>query len=113
VADANAPAIDEVEILTTDTHIVNTVESVNQVGGAVDVAELTDIVSGLVEDALDDRAPVEVGMASERADVTVFGNDRTETLASHANAMVAMGGALAVSVVLLAVAVSVLVLLLA
>jgi len=45
--------------------------------------------------------------------VTVFGNDRTETLASHANAMVAMGGALAVSVVLLSVVLSVLIFLLA
>jgi putative membrane protein len=105
--------VDEIEVMTTDTHIVNTVESVNQVGGAIDVDTLSALVSNLVEEALDDREPVEVGMETERADVTVFGNDRTETLASHANAMVAMGGALAVSVVLLSVAVSVLVFVLA
>jgi putative membrane protein len=39
----------------------------------------------------------------------VFGNDRTETLASHANVAVSMGGALAAAVVLSAMAVSVLV----
>jgi putative membrane protein len=45
-------------------------------------------------------------MATERAEVTVFGNDRTETLASHANAVVAMGGALALAVIATAIAVS-------
>jgi putative membrane protein len=47
-------------------------------------------------------------MATEHAEVTVFGNDRTETLASHANAAVQMGGALAASVVLASLALSVL-----
>jgi putative membrane protein len=36
----------------------------------------------------------------------VFGNDRTETLASHANAMVSMGGAFAAAVILSVLAVS-------
>jgi putative membrane protein len=39
--------------------------------------------------------------------VTVFGNDRTEALASHANAMVQMGGALAGAFILAVTAVSV------
>ncbi len=33
--------------------------------------------------------------------MTVFGNDRTETLASTANAMVSMGGALAAAFILI------------
>jgi putative membrane protein len=104
-------AVDDVEVMTTDTHVVNTVESVNQVGGAIDDDELLDTVRGLVDQALDDREPVRAGVASERVAVTVFGNDRTETLASHANALMGMGGALVVAVVLAAVAVSLLVLL--
>jgi putative membrane protein len=52
-------------------------------------------------------------MASERAEVTVFGNDRTETLASHANAVISMGAALAAMVVLAAMAISVLIFFLA
>jgi putative membrane protein len=52
-------------------------------------------------------------MASERCEVTVFGNDRTETLASHANAVVSLGGALAAAVILAAMAVSVLIFLFA
>jgi putative membrane protein len=100
--------VDEMEVMTTDTHIVNTVESENQVGGGIDVDRLSALVDDLVERALEDREPVEAGMASERARVTVFGNDRTETLASHANAAVSMGGPMAVFVTLAVLAVSVL-----
>jgi putative membrane protein len=101
-----APVVDEVEVLTTDTHIVNTVEADNRVGEAVDHDELAGVVRRLVARALADREPVVAGMATERAEVTVFGNDRTETLASHANAVVAMGGALALAVIAAAIAVS-------
>ena len=52
-------------------------------------------------------------MAAAEAEVTVFGNDRTETLASTANAMVQMGGALLLFVVGAAMAVSLLVFLVA
>jgi len=100
--------VDAIEVMTTDTHVVNTLESVNQVGGALDVDRLAALVGDLVEDALADREPVSAGMATERARVTVFGNDRTETLASHANTVVAMGGALVGAVVVAAVALSLL-----
>jgi len=101
--------VDHVEVMTTDTHIVNTVQSTNQVGSALDWDELVDLVVSLTEDAVADLDPVEAGMASERAEVTVFGNDRTETLASHANAVIAMGGAIAGLAVLATVAISVLI----
>ncbi|SIQ71349.1 putative membrane protein [Haladaptatus litoreus] len=104
---------DEVEVMTTDTHIVNMVESSNQVGGAIDHDELISLVNRLVEEATADLEPVEGGMASEYAEVTVFGNDRTETLASHANAVIAMGGALAGAVILAVMAISVLIFFLA
>jgi putative membrane protein len=101
--------IDAVEVMTTDTHIVNTVEADNQVGSAIDHGEFVTTVERLVDAAVGDLEPVEAGLATERATVTVFGNDRTETLASHANAVVSMGGALAAVIILVAVAVSVLI----
>ena len=101
--------VDHAEVMTTDTHIVNTVESTNQVGDAIDWDELTALVADLTDEAVDDLEPVEAGMASERAEVTVFGNDRTETLASHANAVISMGGAVAALAVLATVTISVLV----
>lgn len=105
--------VDDAEVMTTDTHVVNMVKSSNQVGEAIDAEELVSEIRRLVGDALDDRELVEAGMATERAAVTVFGNDRTETLASHANAMIAMGGALAAAVILATVSISVLIFFLA
>ncbi|WP_435360610.1 DUF2070 family protein [Haloarchaeobius sp. DFWS5] len=104
--------VDNAEMMTTDTHIVNRVEASNQVGESLDMGELVEVVCDLTEEALDDREAATVGMASEHARVTVFGNDRTETLASHANAMISMGGALAVLLVMGAMGLSLLVFLL-
>ncbi|WP_049935059.1 DUF2070 family protein [Haloplanus natans] len=110
VVDAvTARGIDVAEVMTTDTHIVNTVEADNQVGAAIDHGAFVATIERLVDAAVDDLEPVEAGLATERATVTVFGNDRTETLASHANAVVSMGGALAAVIILVAMAVSVLV----
>ncbi|WP_137283732.1 DUF2070 family protein [Halorussus salinisoli] len=112
-ADAGVPAADEAEVMTTDTHVVNQVEASNQVGEAIDGDELVAVVERLVGEATADLEPVEAGMATERAEVTVFGNDRTETLASHANAVISMGAALAATVVMAAMAVSMLIFFLA
>jgi putative membrane protein len=111
--DAEGFAADEAEVMTTDTHVVNQVEASNQVGEAIDADELLDVIERLVAEAADDMEPVEAGMASERAEVTVFGNDRTETLASHANAVMSMGAALAATVIMAAMAVSLLIFFLA
>ncbi|NHX37061.1 MULTISPECIES: DUF2070 family protein [Halolamina] len=100
--------VDAAEVMTTDTHIVNTVEADNQIGAEIDHGEFIDAVSGLVDRARADLESVEAGMATERAEVTVFGNDRTETLASHANAVVSLGGAYALAVSLAVIAISVL-----
>ncbi len=105
--------VDLAEVATSDNHVVNTVEAENQVGQSLDTDALVDCVTTLVEDATADLEPVEAGIASDRAEVTVFGNDRTETLASHANAMVPMGTALAGGFVLAVLSVSALVFVLA
>jgi len=107
-----AEGVDIMEVMTSDTHIVNTVEAENQVGQAIPEREIVALIGDLVDRAIADLEPVEAGMASERATVTVFGNDRTETLASTANAMVSMGGALAAAFILVVMTVSVLIFLL-
>ncbi|UWG47192.1 putative membrane associated lipid hydrolase, neutral ceramidase superfamily [Halanaeroarchaeum sp. HSR-CO] len=101
--------LDAMEVMTTDTHVVNTVESTNQVGDAIEEAALVDLVESLVAEALEDVEPVEAGMATERAEVTVFGNDRTETLASQANAVISMAGWLGAAVIVATGAISLLV----
>ncbi len=87
--------VDLVEVMTSDTHVVNTVEAENQVGADIPEDSFVTLVCSLIDDATHDLERVEAGVASERAEVTIFGNDRTETLASHANAMVPMATALA------------------
>ena len=110
---AELDAVEHAEVMTTDNHVVNRVKSENQVGAAISQDELVERIRTLTDEAIDDLEPVEAGMATERAHVTVFGSDRTETLASHANAMISMGGALAGTVILAAVAISVLIFFLA
>ncbi len=100
---------DEAEVMTTDTHVVNTVSAANQVGDAIDTDRFVELIVELQTEAEADIEPVEAGLASERAEVTVFGNDRTESLAATANAMVQIGGALLLIVVVAAMAVSVLI----
>ena len=112
-ATSRMESIDVAEVMTTDTHIVNTVESINQVGAVLPADELVSLIEGLVTEAIRDLEPVEAGMGTENARVTVFGNDRTETLASHANAMIGMGGALALAVIAAVMAISALVFFLA
>jgi len=105
--------VDVVEVMTTDTHVVNTVEAENQVGDEIDPADLAALVAELVDDAVADLEPVEVGMESETARVTVFGNDRTEMLASTANAAISMGAPLAAAIIFASLAVSALIFLVA
>ncbi|EMA15826.1 DUF2070 family protein [Haloarcula marismortui] len=107
-----AEGVDTMEVMTSDTHIVNTVEAENQVGQAIPEKEIVALIGDLVDRAVADLEPVEAGMASEQVTVTVFGNDRTETLASTANAMVSMGGALAAAFILIVMTISVLIFLL-
>ena len=101
--------VDTVEVMTSDTHIVNTVDAENQVGQNLPSGELVELIESLTERALADCEPVEAGIESEHAEVTVFGNDRTETLASHANAMIPMGAALAGVFVLAVLSLSILI----
>lgn len=108
-----ATGIEHAEVLTTDTHAVNLTRADNRVGAEIDGEELCTTAVDLVRTAREDLEPVAVGAATQRVEVTVFGNDRTETLAAQANAAVSLGGALLAAVVALATVVSLLLLLLA
>lgn len=99
--------IDRAEVMTTDNHIVNRTEADNRVGSAVDRDALADTVASVATEARADLDPVAVGGGTEHTTVTVFGNDRTETLATQANAAVSLGAALAAAVTLFALSVSV------
>jgi putative membrane protein len=100
--------VDEIEIITTDTHVVNTVEAVNQIGNKIPHNELIDEIKELIRIAKKDYEPVRSGMTSTKVTVTVFGNDTTETLASHANAVISMSGAVTAVIIIATIAISIL-----
>jgi putative membrane protein len=101
--------VDTMEVMTTDTHVVNRATATNQIGEAIDPDELLALVSRLVDDALDDLEPVEAGTATEYAEVTVFGSGRTETFSSHGTLITSLGTTFIVVVVTAVVAMTVMI----
>lgn len=69
--------ISECEIMTTDSHVVNSMSGRNPVGQAVDVSEIAPFVLESVKRAIDDLAPAEAGAATGTCeDIEVFGPGR-------------------------------------
>jgi len=94
---------DEAEVMTTDTHVVNVASRKNYIGMKMDHDELIKMIKEMTEEAIADLEPGQVGMNTEFAeDVIVFGSHRTAQIASTVNAIRAMGGALAISIVIVA-----------
>lgn len=105
--------VDEAEVMTTDTHVVNTLSGANYVGQHMDCELLMDTIAKLVDQAIADLEPVKAGMEIEIAeDVRVFGSHKIAKLASTANAMVAMAGAYAAAVIIAALSLTMLILVL-
>jgi len=105
----SALPVDMAEVMTTDTHVVNTASGKNYVGLKIDHDELINTIKEMTEEAIKDLELVQVGMNSEFAeDVVIFGSHRTAQLASTVNAIMAMGGALAISIVTIALALAIL-----
>ncbi|MGZ4901563.1 MAG: DUF2070 family protein [Halobacteriota archaeon] len=109
----NALRVDEVEVMTTDNHVVNAYTGANLLGVKADYGLLLKSIMQLVEEAQEDLVPVSAGMDTQLAtEVSVFGSQKTAQLASTVNAMMAMGGALGISVIAASVAISLLLVLL-
>ncbi|MDD1720536.1 MAG: DUF2070 family protein [Euryarchaeota archaeon] len=109
----NALKVDQVEVMTTDNHVVNAYTGTNLLGFKADYGLLLKSIMQLVEEAQENLVPVSVGMDTQLATgVSVFGSQKTAQLASTVNAMMAMGGALAISTIAASVAISLLLVLL-
>ncbi|MEM2990543.1 MAG: DUF2070 family protein, partial [Halobacteria archaeon] len=114
VEEVKALGIDEAEVMTTDTHVVNVNSAAIFIGAYMDHAKLINAVKQLARAALQDLEEVEVCLRSEIAeDIYVFGAHKTAQLATAANTIIAIGGAFAASVVIAAISLSLLALLLA
>ncbi len=105
----SALKVDEVEVMTTDNHVVNAYAGANLFGVKADYGIILRSIMQLVEEAQENLMAVSAGMDTQLAtDVSVFGSQKTAQLASTVNAMMAMGGALAISTIAASVAISLL-----
>jgi len=80
--------VDECEVTTTDTHVVNTVSGRNQVGLRVNVDTFYPLVEEAVKEALADAAPAKsAGTTAWCHGIVVFGSQRISQIASTVNGM--------------------------
>ena len=92
--------VDECEVMTTDTHVVNTVSGRNQVGLRVPVDDFYPLIEEAVMEALADAAPARTARRNRMVrGIVVFGSQRISQIASTVNGM--MGFLLPVAIIIL------------
>ncbi|MDK2975291.1 MAG: putative rane protein [Methanofollis sp.] len=100
--------VDECEVMTSDSHVVNTISGKNPVGMHVPPEKLVPYAVEAVEAAIADLAPAKAGAASACCrDIMVFGSNRISELASTVNAMLVFIPPLSLAILLAAFLLSV------
>ncbi|OPY37850.1 MAG: hypothetical protein A4E35_01018 [Methanoregula sp. PtaU1.Bin051] len=95
--------VDNAEVMTTDSHVVNTITGKNPVGLNVPVEEFAPFVLDAVREAIADLSPAEVAGCSPQCEhVVVFGSTRITQLASTVNTMLIFIAPLSLATLLLA-----------
>lgn len=95
--------VDECELMTTDTHVVNTMSGKNPVGYRISVEDMMPHVISAVETAVGDLSPAKAGATTAWCEgVVVFGSQRISQLASTVNAMLTFIAPLGAAIVVLA-----------
>ena len=78
------------EVMSTDTHQINTVQGVLHPLGVDDKGAVTGAVRKLFSEALAQLEPVKFGASTERFRIRVFGTGQSAEIASTINAVVAL-----------------------
>lgn len=95
--------VDAAEVMTTDSHVVNTITGKNPVGMATPVEAFIPMVMQAVEDAIADLSAAESGATTAYCEgVIVFGSNRISQLASTVNAMLVFVAPLSLGMLMLA-----------
>lgn len=95
--------VDAAEVMTTDTHVVNTITGKNPVGMHVPLSEFLPLVMQTVLSAIADLSPAEVAAGTAYCNgIVVFGSNRISQLASTVNAMLIYVAPLSLAMLLLA-----------
>jgi len=95
--------VDVAEVMTTDSHVVNTITGKNPVGMEVPVESFLPVVMRTVQAAIDDLGTAECAATTAQCEhVVVFGSNRISQLASTVNAMLIFVAPLSLAILLLA-----------
>jgi putative membrane protein len=101
--------VDEAEVMSTDSHVVNTISGRNPVGLNVPVGEILPFVEEAVVMALQDMRPAEVsGSMAWCEDVVIFGSHRISQVASTVNTVLLFIPLLSAGILLFAFLLSIL-----
>jgi putative membrane protein len=95
--------VDECEVMTTDSHVVNTISGKNPIGYRVSKADMMPYIEDAVQSARADCRPAEVaGSTASCEGIVVFGSQRISQLASTVNAMLVFVAPLGLGILLIA-----------
>ncbi len=95
--------VDYAEVMTTDTHVVNTITGKNPVGMHVPASEFLPFVMQALQAAIGNLSASEVaGSTAHCEHIVVFGSNRISQLASTVNAMLVFVAPLSLAMLLLA-----------
>lgn len=94
---------DDGEVLTSDTHVVNTVRGKNAVGQRTPAEDIGKYLKASLEEAIADLSSAEAAMTTaECRGVIIFGSQRVSQLASTINAMMLFIAPLCLAILMLA-----------
>ncbi|WP_292367775.1 DUF2070 family protein [Methanoregula sp. UBA64] len=95
--------VDATEVMTTDTHVVNTITGKNPVGLTIPAETFLPLVMDTVREAIADLGDAECAATTAQCEhVVVFGSNRISQLASTVNAMLIFVAPLSLAMLLLA-----------
>ncbi len=105
-----APLVDASEVMTTDSHVVNTISGRNPIGLAVPAEEILPLAEQAVRDALSDLGDAEAAASTAFCErVVIFGSQRVTQLATTVNTILVFIAPLSLAILLLAFLLSILV----
>jgi putative membrane protein len=97
-------AIDDIEVMTTDTHFVNTLSNGYNPVGITKREEIIKYIKSSIENAVGDLEPVEVGCSVERInELNTFGPNNSVELVSTISSIVAVSKIMAPLIFILAI----------
>ena len=101
------PEIDMIEVMTTDTHLVNTISGGGLTVGTKHKELLIDTILELIPQALDDMEDVSVASATQRLNIKTFGPNKSIELVNTISSIISVSKILAPLVFIIAAIITV------